>query len=173
MILLDDVIQTDYGQFDLTWDVESVGFDGDVDRFFAGQLNGLVGAADPGGLYVNLARRSGGSKVTIEVVDSMPDLPDPAWDDVVEVSVAVPIGSIPRWSSWAGESSGDLGLPAGAYRVRVSAQGRDAGRQGEFADTVVDSYLIQFWPATRQEDAIVRTGSEDSRYWHREFGSRR
>ena len=46
-VLLDEVISTDYGQFDLIWA---------DDRFFRGQDNGLVGAADPGGMYLNLAR---------------------------------------------------------------------------------------------------------------------
>ena len=63
-VLLDGVIDTDYGQFDLVWG-DDYGFDGDVDRFFAGQVNGLVGAASGQGLYVNLARRSGGSPVRI------------------------------------------------------------------------------------------------------------
>ncbi|WP_051208633.1 hypothetical protein [Propionicicella superfundia] len=173
MILFDDVVRTDYGQFDLIWSEDAVGFDGDVDRFFAGQSNGLVGAADPGGLYVHLAGRSGGSKVTIEMLDAAPNLPDPAWGDIVEVSATVPAGSAPHWSTWAGESSGSLGLAAGTYRVRVSAQGRDAGQQNEFAEAVVDSYLMQFWPGALQADAIVRLGSDDARYWHQEFGSRR
>ncbi len=60
-VLLDEVIRTDYGQFDLVWSDDAVGFDGDFDRFFHGQNNGLVGAADGEGVYLNLARRSGGS----------------------------------------------------------------------------------------------------------------
>ncbi|EYR62717.1 hypothetical protein N866_05735 [Actinotalea ferrariae CF5-4] len=46
-VLFDDVVHTDYGQLDLVWSDEG-GFDGDFDRFFSGQLNGLVGAADRG-----------------------------------------------------------------------------------------------------------------------------
>lgn len=57
-VLLDRVISTDYGQFDLIW-TDDGGFDGDDERFFADQCNGLVGAGDPKGVYVNLARRSG------------------------------------------------------------------------------------------------------------------
>jgi hypothetical protein len=57
---MDQTVDTDYGQFDLVW-TEAGGFDGNFDRFFAGQVNGLVGASDPDGVYVNLARRSGGS----------------------------------------------------------------------------------------------------------------
>jgi hypothetical protein len=171
-VLLDEVIETDYGQFDLGW-ARSFGFDGDFDRFFEGQLNGLVGAADPSGVYLNLARRSGGSKVRIELLDH-PQGPRPdIWQDIVEVSVDVPEGSAPRWSSWTGESSGKLPIPAGTYRLRVSACGRDEGRVGEFAEGVVDSYLLELWPAPIEPDAIVRTRSDDAAYWHRELGGRR
>jgi hypothetical protein len=47
-VLLDQVIDTDYGQLDLVWD-EEAGFDGDWDRSFAAQVNGLAGAGEDGG----------------------------------------------------------------------------------------------------------------------------
>jgi hypothetical protein len=49
-------------EFDLVWSEEG-GSDRDFDRFFAAQANGLVGTADRSGMYVNFARRSGGSPV--------------------------------------------------------------------------------------------------------------
>ena len=169
-VLLDEVINTDYGQFDVGWS-SAFGFDGHFDRFFAGQSNGLVGAADPDGVYVNLARRSGGSQVSIELAGQAPADID-AWEDVVEVSVTIPEGAHPRWSSWAGQDGGPLPIPPGTYRLRVSACGRDAGRDGEFADGVVDVYRLTLWPAPSQPDAIVRQGSSDARYWHDEIGGR-
>jgi hypothetical protein len=48
-VLLDEVIHTDYGQFDIVWSHQA-GFDGNWNRFFKGQVNGLVGAADVGGV---------------------------------------------------------------------------------------------------------------------------
>ncbi len=171
-VLLDQVIDTDYGQFDLGWSVP-FGFDGDFDRFFEGQVNGLVGAADANGVYLNLARRSGGSEVRIELAERAPDLHLGTWEDVVEVSVTVPEGADPRWSSWAGADWGTLLIPAGTYRLRVSAHGRDAGRNGEFAEGVVDSYLLVFWPAPIEPDAVVQVGSDDAAYWHQEIGGRR
>lgn len=111
-VLLDAIVETDYGQFDLTWD-GGEGFDGDWDRVFAGHVNGLAGAASGHGLYLNLARRSGGSPVRIELLDGEPAVPD-GWEDIVEVSIAVPDAPV-RWATWAGESSGDLTLPAGTY----------------------------------------------------------
>ncbi len=171
-VLLDEMIDTDYGQFDLVWSA-GLGFVGDFDRCFAGQVNGLAGAASGDGLYVNLARRSGGSPVRIVLLQDAPDLDDELWEDVVEVSISIPPGERPGWTTWSGEDGGPLDLPAGDYRVRVSARGRDAGHNGEFADEAVDFYLLEFWPAPRQADAIIRTSSANAAYWHREVGSRR
>jgi hypothetical protein len=80
-VLLDEVIYTSYGQFDLIW-ADGGGFDGNFDRFFAGQANGLVGAADPDGVYINLARYGGGSRVRLVVHDAQPPLPSPEFEDV-------------------------------------------------------------------------------------------
>lgn len=172
-MLLDQTVYTDYGQFDLSWNEDGVS-DGDFDRSFQGQINGLVGAANPNGVYVNLARRSGGSPVRIVLLDGPPQTNDGSWEDVVEVSLALPQGHQMAWSTWAGENWGMLdGLPPGSYRLRVSAKGRDEGHFGEFADDTVDDYLLQLWPASWQPDVILRTGSQNASYWHREVGSRR
>lgn len=171
--LLNSVIRTDYGQLDLVW-TDGGGFDGDWDRFFSSQVNGLVGAADPNGVYVSLARRSGGSSVRMVVLDLQPPSPDGAWEDVVEVSTTIPEDSEPRWVAWAGMGEGPLGsLLPGSYRLRVSARGRDEGAANEFADEPVDHYLIQMWPAPLEADAVLRTESRNAGYWHREVGRRR
>lgn len=171
-ILLDRVIDTDYGQLDLVWGDE-YGFDGDFDRFFASQVNGLVGAASGEGLYLNLARRSGGSQVRIVLLDAAAANDEVGWEDIVEVSITVPSGAEPRWSTWAGEDGGPLDLKPGTYRVRTSARGRDAGRDGEFATGEVDFYLLEIWPAPPEPDSIMRSTSADAEHWHREVGSRR
>jgi hypothetical protein len=170
--LFDGIVETDYGQFDLLWR-NGLGFDGDFDRFFAGQVNGLVGAGDPEGVYMHFGRRSGGSRVRIERCDAQPPLEN-QWEDIVEVSIAIPLGADPRWESWACDTSGPLGpIPAGTYRIRVSEKGRDEGHDSEFADGIVDSYLIQMWPAPPVPDAVIRVGSADAEYWHKEIGGRR
>jgi hypothetical protein len=171
--LFDGVVETDYGQFDLCWSPDYLGYDGSDDRYFAGQVNGLVGSGDPGGVYLTLARRSGGSSVRIVLHDTEPQL-DQDWEDVVEVSTTVPEDAQPGWGSWAGETGGRLAIPPATYRLRVSARGRDAGRgDGELAEGVVDFYLLDMWPAPVADDEIIRTGSDDARYWHRSRGSRR
>lgn len=174
-VLLDEVVHTDYGQFDLVWSEDAIGFDGDPDRYFDAQVNGLVGAASGDGVYINLPRRSGGSRVRVVLLDAEPPLPPPVFEDVVEVSIVIPGGATVLWLSWAGETSGELGgIAPGSYRLRVSARGRDGGREGELAESVVDEYLVELWPAADvREDAIVRVGSEDAKYWHSGWGGRR
>jgi hypothetical protein len=140
---LDEVIETDYGQFDLLWD-DGYGFDGDFDRVFARQVNGLAGAGSGQGLYLNLARRSGGSPVRIALLeDTPPASATDGWEDIVEVAITIPHDAEPAWRTWAGQKSGPLDIPPGSYRVRVSARGRDAGAVGEFADGPVDFYLLE------------------------------
>jgi hypothetical protein len=174
-LLLDDAVHTDYGQFDIEW--SRSGFDGDFDKYFRGQVNGLVGAAHPEGVYLHLARPSGGSRVRLVHLDAEPPPPTTDVEDVVEVSLNVPEGASVRWSSWAGETSGSLpGIAPGPHRLRVSARGRDAGRDAYLAEDdvgIVDDYLLELWPARPAEDAILLVGSEDARYWHREVGGRR
>jgi hypothetical protein len=170
-VIFDEVVHTDYGQFDLVWG-NDLGFDGDFDRFFDGQVNGLAGAASGEGLYLVLARRSGGSPVQIVLHDSEPAL-RAEWEDVVEVSISIPADAKPSWSTWAGEASGSLLIPPGSYRVRANARGRDAGRDGEFADASVDWYLLELWPAPTEADTILRASTADAVYWHNEVGSRR
>jgi hypothetical protein len=90
------------------------------------------------------------------------------------VSATVPAGAVDRWLSWAGETSGSVdGMVPGTYRLRVSAHGRDAGRDGELAEDVVDEYVLELWPASITADEVLRVGSEDAQYWHGVVGGRR
>ena len=72
-VLVDEVIHTSYGQFDLVW-ADGLGFDGDFDRFFAGQINGLVGAADSDGVYINL-----GGTAEVHEFASLYTMPNPRY----------------------------------------------------------------------------------------------
>jgi hypothetical protein len=164
-VLLDEIIHTQYGWFSLEWGDE--GFDGD-DIFFAGQENGWVAAAVPEVLQVVLARSFGGSSVRIELGDEKP-APDLTWEDCVEVSITIPEDAEVTWLTFAGETGGSLEIPADSYRVRVSARDRDAAAAGD----VVDHYLLQLWPAPAAPDAIIRVGSKEAAYWHKEWGGRR
>lgn len=170
--MLDEVIETDYGQFDLLWG-DGYGFDGDFDRVFTGQVNGLAGASSGEGLYLNLARRSGGSPVRIVLLEDTPAASaTDGWEDIVEVAITIPHYAEPTWCTWASQKNGPLDIPPDSYRVRVSARGRDAGAAGEFADGPVDFYLLEIWPAPPQPDSIIRSTSANAEYWHHEVGNR-
>lgn len=166
-VLFDQVVQTDYGILDLVWD-EQGGWDGDEERFFAGQVNGYVGAADAHGVFITLARRWGGSAVRIVVHDDEPEADLEAWEDVVEVSSVVPEGAAPRWAAFADMGGGDLDLPAGSYRIRVNCHGRDQASSGMFDDDSepVDRYLIEMWPAPVASDEILKETSREAAYWN-------
>jgi hypothetical protein len=108
------------------------------------------------------------------LLDAPPSQANESWEDVVEVSVVIPERSAVRWCSWACESSGTLSdVTPGIHRVRVSARGRDEAAADEFSEVPLDAYLIELWQASPEPDRIVRTTSEDAKYWHREWGSRR
>ncbi|MDO6143148.1 hypothetical protein [Paenarthrobacter aurescens] len=151
-VLLDQVIMTEYGQFNLLW--SGYGFDGIFERFFDGQVNGLGPASNPDAIYVRFGRRSGGSDVRIMLLDEPAELDSD--------------------SSWADETTGELGhVPSGSYRLPVSAKGRDEGHDGEFSEEVIDHYILEMWPATPKSDDIVGTESQSAEYWHKTRGSRR
>lgn len=169
-VLLDEIIHTAYGQFEIIWDEST--WDGDPDVAFAGQSNGLVGAASGGNVFLTLGRYGGGFLVRIERSATVPPV-DESWEDCVEVSITVPAGRDVQWASWAGESYGKLDLPPDSYRLRVSSRGRDLALNSEFAPEVVDFYLLQLWPEAPSTDAIVRVGSRDAEYFHEAWGNRR
>lgn len=91
---------------------------------------------------------------------------------MVEVSIIIPRGAEPRWCTWGGEHGGGLAIPPGTYRVRVSARGRDAAHNGEFAEEYLDFYLLQLWSAPLP-DEILQSTSANAAYWHSEFGNQR
>jgi hypothetical protein len=166
--LLSMIVMTAYGQLDLVWG-DGYGYAGDDDEFFAGQCNGLLGVG-PEGVYLNLARSSG-PRLSILLHDAPPGSPAEEWEDVVEVSATVPADAQVRWTAWAMESSGDLALPGGDYRLRLSARGRDAAATTPEAPLLcMDVYELDIWPGPPERDAILRVGSRDAEYWHRERG---
>jgi hypothetical protein len=172
-VLFDEIVFTSYGQFDLVWG-NAGGFNGEWDRFFSGQVNGLVGVAHGDGVYVNIARWGGGSRIRITLAATAPAPASEYYEDVVEVSITIPTDVVVNWETWAATSTGKLDpIDPGSYRVRVSSHGRDAGAANEFAEGIVDEYLIELWPAPICDDQVVRVGSETASYWHRELGRRR
>ncbi|WIX97890.1 hypothetical protein QRX60_27830 [Amycolatopsis mongoliensis] len=140
-------------------------FEGDLSACFAGQRNGLCGAAVAGTLFLLTGLHTGEVGFTAEVHESEP--PGSGAEDVVEASFRAEGRAM--LVTWGGEDWWDLELAPGDYRVRYSGTGMDAGRE---QDTRVggeperDRYLLQFWPAPPAPDAVVRQSSSAAAHWH-------
>ncbi|WP_326954700.1 hypothetical protein [Amycolatopsis sp. NBC_01286] len=146
-------------------------FEGDLTACFAGQRNGLCGAAFPGTLFLITGLHTGNVGFTAEVHDTGPPVPPlppgSGWEDVVEASFHA--GGATRLVTWGGENAWDLELSPGDYRVRYSGSRMDAGRDRDTrldGEPALDRYLLQFWPAPPGPDIVVRQGSAIAGYWH-------
>ncbi|MEW1707479.1 hypothetical protein AB0230_09585 [Microbacterium sp. NPDC089190] len=134
-------------------------------RPFAGQENGLCGAAIPGLLDLRTGLHTGSVPVRVVLADSEPPLGDA--EDIVEVSYRPDQPVL-----WFGGFDGgdEITLPVDAYRARWSATAMDAGRDVDTVleeETAPDSYELCFWPdAETHPDRIVRVGSKTAAYWH-------
>lgn len=149
--------------------VESTENSSDLEECFAGQRNGLCGAAVAGKLFLITGLHTGDVGFTVEVHDTMPSVEYSA-EEVVEASYR-PVGeaSLVTWASMGGWW--ELGLEPGVdYRVRYSGWGMDAGHQAGppmDGEPLVDRYLLQFWPARPAPDQVVRETSKTAAYWHK------
>ncbi|NIK55128.1 hypothetical protein [Kribbella shirazensis] len=149
--------------------VESGADFADLGECFAGQRNGLCGAAVEGSLFLMTGLHTGQVGFTVELHERMPSVEYSA-EDVVEASYR-PIGEA-ALVTWGG-SGGPWPLelePGVDYRVRYSAWGMDAGHQaGPPMDDepLVDRYLLQFWPARPAPDRVVKETSRQAAYRHK------
>ena len=146
------------------------GDDGDtaeMESCFRGQANGLLGAGQPGMLFITTGLHTGSVELTVDVLEHEPSL-DAVWAECVEVSFT-PGATDVRLVDWDGQLVCWLPLQMRDYRVRYAAVGMDEARE---ADTILanedalDSYGLWFWPAPVAPDLIVKQTSETARYWH-------
>lgn len=137
----------------------------DIEATRGGQVNGLLGAAEPGILSLVTATHTGDVRIRVESHVTEPVAGD-SWDDVVEASFEA--RGAEMWMSTFDDGAG-FELPApGSYRVRLSCAGWDAAQSPTLDDDAAppDHYLLQFWPAPPAADMIVRSRSEGAQYWH-------
>jgi hypothetical protein len=133
---------------------------------WAGQANGLAGAAAPGFLFLITGLHTGEVGFTVELHDQEPPLGD-QWEEAVEVSYR-PDGEA-ALVAWASEVSWPLELEQRDYRARYCATGMEQGRA---LDTrmeevpLADHYLLQLWPSPPAPDRILRQTSDIAAYWH-------
>ncbi|WP_244211159.1 hypothetical protein [Amycolatopsis kentuckyensis] len=157
-------VHVHYGQ-SYVHDDKGEPFEGDLHACFAGQRNGLCGAAVRGTLFLITGLHTGEVGFTAEVHDAEPA--DGGADDVVEASFRAEGRTV--LVTWGGSDWWDLELTPGDYRVRYSGTAMDAGRDRDTRlrdEPPLDSYLLQFWPAPAAPDVVVRETSAIAAYWH-------
>jgi hypothetical protein len=140
----------------------------DLMKARAGQVNGLLGAAELGALSMVTGTHTGRVGFRLEQLKSEPRLAQD-WEDVVEASFTVPETAEMLLAAF--EESTRIDLPAFiSYRARFCAVGMDGARQadasGDPLTGTLDRYLLQLWPAPPRPDRVVRQSAEFARYWH-------
>ena len=134
---------------------------------FAGQENGLCGAAVPGFLFLITGLHTGEVGFAVEAHDGPPPI-DGSWEEVVEASFAVttPGVALVEWSEGDGIP---LDIGVGDWRARYCARGMDAAHDETLPEgaPVIDHYLLQLWPAAPAPDRVVTRTSRTAAYWHR------
>jgi hypothetical protein len=164
----DGPLEVDYGQaYVVSRGAEGTG---DLHAAFAGQSNGLLGAALPGRLVLLTSRSSGEVPFRIEVWEAAPKL-DEDWEDCVEASFR-PVG-LPVILRTMMTDAAICEIPLGQrwYRVRFSARGMEGAwdLHAFEAEGTVDSYALTFWPAPPAPDTIITEGSATARSMHESF----
>src|SRR5690348_16345881 len=132
-----------------------------MEECFAGQQNGLCGAAVAGKLFLITGLHDGQVAFAVELYDGEPAIDD-EWEEIVEASYR-PIGA-PALVAWGG-GAWELDLePEVDYRVRYCGWGMDAAhRDGQQeGEPPVDRYVLQFWPAPAAPDRVVKVTSREA-----------
>jgi hypothetical protein len=143
----------------------------DFGEAFAGQSNGICGAAVPGALFLRTGLHSGKVGFTVEWHDSRPPADD-SWDEIVEASFRHDPASQVMLVTWGGEDSWPLDLTEADYRVRYCAAQMDEAYEADTRlddEPQVDTYLLQFWPdpaAAAEPDEVIKQTSEIAIMWH-------
>ena len=139
----------------------------DLQRAFAGQENGICGAAVPYGLLLITGSHTGAVGFRAERHEAPPRL-DEGWEEVVEVSFRPATAEV-ALLDWDGQSY-PLDLEPTDYRVRYCASGMDEAREHDTRredEPMLDRYLLQFWPAQPAPDRVLKQASETARSEHR------
>jgi hypothetical protein len=138
----------------------------DMAECFGSQRNGLCGAAVPGFLFLITGLHTGEVGFTVELHEEPPPA-DEGWQEIVEASFR-PVGRAVL-AGWAYQWHRPLDLAEASCRVRYCAMGMDEGRELDTkldGEPEVDRYLLQFWPAPPEPDAVIKQTSETAAYWH-------
>jgi len=117
---------------------------------------GLV-SADGGAIEVTTGIHTGDVQVRVEPHSQRPE-PAEGWEEIAEISCHSSSGELLVTSFM--DDPADLPSLAsqgpGSYRLRVHARGRDRAVDQTTVDEVVESYLVQSWPAPHEGALLVQ-----------------
>lgn len=132
--------------------------------------SGIAGAM-PSALLVDAGIQSGTVSVTVTVTDDRPPLETPQqwattaeWDDIAEVSVNAPQGTLTVEQLQYPPGTEPLSLPVlspqgpGCYRLRLHAAGRDQ-QYDQIAEDSDVRLLIAAWPSPFSAPLIIKSTS--------------
>lgn len=145
-----DLVPVEYHLFQITDP------DGPVADDLDASITGLV-SADGGNIEVSTGIHTGDVHVTIEAHVQRPD-PGPDWEEIAEISCTSPSGEllVTSFTDEPAELPSLASQGPGTYRLRVHARGRDRAVDQTLVDGVVESYLVQSWPAAPQDAFLVK-----------------
>ncbi len=153
-----------YGQFYFISDVD---WYGDMRACFSAQKNGLCGVSVEGIIFFVTGLHTGNITLTINYLDSEPDIDD-LHNEIVEASFKVSDSGI-RLEAWGEEVKEKMPLLPGTYRIRYSAKNFGLAEElGKYDEGDVEFYRIEIWPAPYAEDNIIKVTTESAKYWHSE-----
>lgn len=137
---------------------------------FAAQSNGLCGAAIKGTLWLMTASMDGPIRFVVDVLDHEPEL-DEGYGDIVEVSFEPQVALASMTGLMGGPGGCEFDLVEQNYRVRYSGKNLDEALRAEEEvegddDSRLDEYLLQFWPAPRDSDRVIKQSSAWAQYRH-------
>ena len=162
-VLFDGEVVVHYGQIYVECGDDPSMFEFSLETAFAGQDNGLCGAAVPGRLYLVTGLHTGHLPFRVEVHDRQPPVGG-QWEEVVEASFT-PTGGDIGLVQWAGEASWPLDIDPVAHRVRYCATGMDNEHTDQPGHP--ERYLLQFWPEPPSPDRVLKQTTTTAAYWHR------
>jgi hypothetical protein len=125
------------------------------------QFGGLV-RCRPTALVIMTGIAMGRATVSVEALDTaLEGLPEPHWEDAVEVSVEAPELTL---MGHMDEDPVTLPPREGPTRVRVLARGRGRDMDGLDPDGH-EQYLLQLWPAPWADALVLRMNSTAATAW--------
>jgi hypothetical protein len=139
---------------------------------FAGQENGLCGAAVPGSLFLITGLHTGDVGFAVDVHDEPPPI-DESWEEIVEATFVATTAEA-ALVEWGEADGARLDLRPGDWRARYSARGMDAAHDQTLPEDEppIDHYLLQLWLADPAPDEVVKQTSKVAAYWHRTASKR-